>query len=353
MDSEGLPPEVVAARGGTVGRETRYSAIDAQQVRYVAVAAPDAKVVRLGLPLGEIDDTRSELRRQLGVAALASLLAALGLAALVVGPLTRRLRDATAMARRIGIDGTDLPVPSTARDEIGVLSRAVATASTELRATDRRRREFLANVAHEIRTPVTSIRGYAEILSRGPVDPDTGREFLDSIHRNAIRIGSMVEDLLELEAIEAGKAAPLARQPVPLAPVVQHVVGTLRTRTSERDASITVDVAPDITLVGDADAIERIVLNLTENALLHGGHAVRVAITGRRAPGGRASVSVSDTGPGVASEHRARIFERFHRGTPGGEGSGLGLAIASELARAMGGTLELSGSSTFTLELPG
>jgi signal transduction histidine kinase len=351
MDSEGVPPEVLAAREGKLGRETRFSAYEKQPVRYVAVPAPQDVVVRLGLPLGEIDETKDQLRGQLIGAAVASLLLALGLAALVAGPLTRRLREATAAARRIGAGDYTVPPPSPERDEIGVLSRALASAGAELAATERKRRAFLANVAHEIRTPVTSIRGYAQILSGSQVEDDTKREFLQTIHRNAVRIGTLVEDLLELEALEAGKGAALSREPVVLAPIVKHVIETLHARASDVGAAITTDIAEDLELRGDEDAIERIVLNLADNALRHGGAAVHVTIAARKIAD-RVSVTVSDSGPGIPDEHRAAIFERFHRGNATQQGSGLGLAIARELAIAMGGSLSVAERSTFKLELP-
>jgi signal transduction histidine kinase len=267
--------------------------------------------------------------------------------------LTRRLRDASAAARRIGAGDYDVAAPSDARDEIGVLSRSLAAAASELRASEAKRREFLANVAHEIRTPVTSIRGYAKLLASGELDAATRAEFVETIHRNSVRIGTLVEDLLELEALEAGQGAALDKQPVGLAPVVRHVAETLRAPAEEAGAAIAVDVPDELHAIGDADAIERIVLNLADNAIRHGGKAVRVAIAGTR-DGDRARIVVSDSGPGIAPEHRARIFERFHRGAAAGDGrgTGLGLAIARELAIAMGGTLALSGGSTFTLELP-
>ena len=347
--------EVREARAGFVGRETRYSARAGEPVRYVAVATDDAEVVRLGVPIGEITETKQGLRRQLIVAAFVSALAALGLAIAVAGPLTRRLRDATTMARRIGAGEYQLLSPSAAGDEIGVLSRALATAGSELRATEQRRREFLADVAHELRTPVTSIRGYADILSRGPVDAETGKEFLQTIHRNAIRIGTLVEDLLELEALEAGKGPALAHELVTLAPVVGHVADTLRARVAEREATIAIAIDAAATMQGDAAAIELIVLNLADNAVRHGGVGVKVTIAATL-EGDRARLTISDDGAGIPVEHRARIFERFQRGAAqrggGNGGSGLGLAIARELAIAMGGSLVLTGGSTFTLELP-
>lgn len=354
VDAEGTPREVAAAREGKVGRDTRFSADEQQPVRYIAVAAPQDAVVRLGVPIGELVETKTELRRQLLGAALASLLVALGLAALVAGPLTRRLREATQVAQRIGAGNYDVPVSKRATDEIGVLSSALAHAATELRQTEAHRREFLANVAHEIRTPVTSIRGYAEILSKSPTGDETSKEFLLTIHRNALRVGQLVEDLLELEAIEAGKGSPLASETVAIAPIVGHVVDTLRARADETGANISVDVR-DYSVRGDADAVERIVLNLVDNAVRHGGRNVQIAIHAVR-DRDRVKLTVRDTGRGIPVEDRPRLFERFHRGAaardPERRGSGLGLAIARELAVAMHGSLTLGDGSTFVLELP-
>lgn len=354
MDTEGSPIEVTIARGGGVGRETRFSAIESQPVRYIAVPAKQETVVRLGVPIGEFEETKAELRKQLFAAALASLLVALGLAALVAGPLTRRLRDATAVAVRIGAGDYEGVTASPANDEVGVLSRALARTASELRETEQRRRDFLANVAHEIRTPVTSIRGYAELLKTSGALDETGKEFATTIHRNALRIGQLVEDLLELEAIEAGKGAPLAAEPVMLAPVIQHVVDTLKARADETGATFAVDVG-ELAPVGDQDAVERIILNLVDNALRHGGKAVKVDVSAARADH-RIRITIKDSGPGIPAEDRDRIFERFHRGAaardPERRGTGLGLAIARELAVAMHGSLTLGEGSTFTLELP-
>ena len=202
-------------------------------------------------------------------------------------------------------------------------------------------------------------RNYAEALSE--LKPDAvsintwHKEFLQTIHRNAIRIGTLIEDLLELEALEGGRSPALEREPVAVAPIVTSVLETTRGRAAEVGATVTAEVGPELVALGDADAVERIVLNLVDNALRPGGPAVRVAVTAE-ARADRLVLAVADSGPGVPAEHQARIFDRFHRGAagrdPGRPGTGLGLAIARELATAMGGTLVLAGAARFTLELP-
>jgi signal transduction histidine kinase len=347
--------EVTGARDRGVGHATRWSPVRGQPVRYVALATDDDRVIRLGLPIGEVDQVKRELRGQLLAAALVSFLIALGLAALVAGPLTRRLREATAVARRIGAGDYDVAAPRGGRDELGVLSHALATSAAELREAERRRRDFLADVAHELRTPVTSIRGYAQVLAAGAVPAAEAHEFVQTIQRNAIRIGTLVDELLELEALEAGRAPPLADDIVVLAPIVRGVIETTRVRAAEIGATVRTSVADDLRARGDADAVERVLLNLVDNALRHGGDGVTVEL-GAALADGRVRLDVADSGPGVPSEHRARIFERVHRGAAGADrerrGSGLGLAIGRELATAMHGTLSLTAASRFTLDLP-
>ncbi len=343
--------EIEQARAGGTGKATRES------VRYIAVPTTDQAIVRLGVSIGELDDTRSELRKQLAVGALASLLVALGLAALVAGPLTRRLREATATAEKIGAGDYAVGPSDRARDEVGILSATLVSAAAELKATEERRREFLATVAHEIRTPVTSIRGYTETLLTKEVDEETRAEFDQTVHRNAVRIAQLVEDLLELEALEAGVGNLLAVESVDIAQVSKHVTETLAARAKETGASIEVSIKNDLQASGDADAIERVILNLVDNALRHGGNSPSILVEGS-SEGDHCIVRVTDDGPGIPSNQRARIFERFYRGDKGRErarsGTGLGLAIARELAIAMGGTLVLSADSgsTFVMRLP-
>ncbi len=341
--------EIASARAGRIGRATRYSSLDNAHVRYIAVPAPDDSVVRLGLPIGEIDETKSDIRRQLGIGALASLVVALGLAVFMAGALTRKLRAAGELAERIGAGDYDVVAETDSTDEVGVLSTTLVTAAAELKETEARRREFLANVAHEIRTPVTSIRGYAETLDKADVDAETRREFVSTIHRNAVRIGSLVEDLLELEALQAGKAQPLADEDVSVARIAKHVADTLQSAATEQGATISLEVADDAVARGDADAIERVLLNLVGNAVRYGGRGVTIEVGGRTA-GGRVHIHVKDDGPGIPDEHRTRVFERFHRvAERDAGGGGLGLPIARELAQAMGGTLSLAEADVGTL----
>lgn len=340
------------ARSGEVHHYTRFSTLAQGPVRFVAVPAPNQAVIRLGFPIGEIEETKSEVRQQLALTGGISVLLAVALAALVAIPLTRRLNTAIAYARRVGAGEYDAALPEEATDEVGVLTATLRDAATELQRTDERRRQFLANVAHELRTPVTSIRGYAETLLNPSVKPERSTEFLAIIHRNSLRIGKLVDDLLELEAIEAaGHAGCIER--FHLAPLAESIAKTLGSLAKDNGATIEVVMPDEVTACADPEAVERILLNLADNAVRHGGGRVRMAAESR----GRSTlVIVSDEGGGIPEAERAVVFERFQRGSHARRtGTGLGLAIARELAHSVDGTLRLAATAhgtQFELELP-
>lgn len=227
---------------------------------------------------------------------------------------------------------------------------------TRLRALEAVRREFLADAAHELRTPVTAIAGYAETLADDALPAAARSEFVATIRRNAQRIAELVTDLLELERLEARAEATAAREPIELRPVIDAAIGAAAAARPDAPP-VEVDVDGALRVAGDRDGLEHVVQNLIDNAQLHGGAPVRVRAT---VDGDRVALAVSDAGAGIPAEHLPRIFDRFYRvtGRVGGAsrtGSGLGLAIARSHAQAMGGTLEVSSApgqgTTFTLTL--
>ena len=225
---------------------------------------------------------------------------------------------------------------------------------TRLRALERVRRDFLADAAHELRTPVTAIAGYAETLADDDLPAAARAEFVATIRRNAGRIAELVNDLLELERLEARAEATAAREPIALAPVVAAAAAAAAAARPDAPP-VEVDVPDGLLVQGDREGLEHVVQNLIDNAQLHG--RAPVVVRAARA-GGRVTLTVDDHGPGIAPEHLARIFDRFYRvagASP--RGSGLGLAIARSHAQAMGGTLTVASTvgegTRFTLELAG
>jgi signal transduction histidine kinase len=208
---------------------------------------------------------------------------------------------------------------------------------TRMRALEGVRREFLSNAAHELRTPVTSISGYAETLLGGGVDADTAKEFLITIHRNAQRIAGLVSDLLVLDQLGGRPALVGDRVPVAVAQVVSDAARTTKGITPA--AEIVADVAPDLAVLGTREGLDHVVQNLIDNAVKYGG-GTPVAVRAERTDG-HVRISVADAGPGIPKGHEDRIFERFYRIDSGRSraqgGSGLGLAIVKSQVEAMGG----------------
>ncbi len=211
---------------------------------------------------------------------------------------------------------------------------------TEIRRLEAVRRDFVANVSHELKTPLTSISGYAETILTDPPDPETTHRFLETILTNARRMQRLVDDLLDLSRIEAGRWQP-QREPVDVASAAHDVWSGLADRAAGRNVELSLEVAPGAeTVPADPDALGQVLLNLIDNALRYapaGGH-----VTCRsRTEGAGIVVSVSDTGAGIASEHLPRIFERFYRADHSRSrdegGTGLGLAIVKHLVEAHGG----------------
>jgi two-component system phosphate regulon sensor histidine kinase PhoR len=230
---------------------------------------------------------------------------------------------------------------------------------TRLERLERVRQEFLSNVSHELRTPLTAIRTFVETLEAGALDdPAHNRRFLSIIDRNAARMHGLIDDILELSAIESGKVAVEPRH-VELRPLVQHVLTSLEGRASERNVALVNDVPAGAVVLADERRLEQMLTNLADNAVKFNrdGGEVRVRV---ESDGARDRVSVSDTGEGVAREHAARIFERFYRVDHARSralgGTGLGLAIVKHLAHAHGGEATVSSApgvgSVFTVELP-
>jgi signal transduction histidine kinase len=212
---------------------------------------------------------------------------------------------------------------------------------TELRSLEVVRRDFVANVSHELKTPLTSIAGYSETLLSDRTDADTTRRFLEVILANAQRMQRLVDDLLDLSRVESGrwKPSPVATDP---AGAAREAWAGLGRRASESGVDLRVDVAPGLTAYLDPEAARQILTNLFDNALRHTPRGGSVTLSARTDEGG-VLLRVSDTGSGIGHEHLPRIFERFYRADPSraraAGGTGLGLAIVRHLVESHGGSV--------------
>ncbi|WP_437733281.1 AAA family ATPase [Sorangium sp. So ce1335] len=224
--------------------------------------------------------------------------------------------------------------------------------------------DFLSSMSHELRTPLNGIMGYAQILERSPDIPPRWREVLHLIQKSSDHLLSLINDVLDLAKIEAGKVDSVLRE-VQLPGLVRTVIGLCRVRAEEKGISLTHELrGPALEAVhADERRLTQVLLNLLGNAIkftARGGVSLRVEALEERVPAGRmVRFRVEDTGSGIAPEHLSRIFEPFeqvgdHRAR--GEGTGLGLAITKKLVQQMGGAIEVESApgvgSTFTVTLP-
>jgi two-component system OmpR family sensor kinase len=235
--------------------------------------------------------------------------------------------------------------PGTEVGELGVaLNRMlgrIEEAFAERERADRRLRQFVADASHELRTPVTTIRGYAELYRAGGLPPgEPLDEAMRRTEQEAVRMGSLVDDLLLLARLDQGR--PLGRAPVDLAAVVADAARDARAVDPSRPVTVAAD--GPLVVQGDDGRLRQVVANLVGNALAHTPPGTPVRLAARR-EGDRAVVEVADDGPGMAPEVAARAFERFFRGDPSRSrhrgGSGLGLAIVESTVAAHGGTVDL------------
>lgn len=283
---------------------------------------------------------------------------ALGVTLVLANGMTHPLRQMTAAARAMAAGRPVPPVQVTSRDEVGELARAFTTMSRELAAAAEQRNELLANVGHELRTPVAALRAQLENLVDGvrPTDPQALAEVLDQV----VRLGDLVRDLLDLARADAG-VTPLDRTLVPVAELVDDVVREVQRLRPGR--TVRVDIRPPgLQAEADRFRLRQVLVNLVDNATRHVGDGGRVDVLARADQGGGLVLEVVDDGPGIPPERWESVFDRFRQGAtgelllpalgPGSDassgGTGLGLAIARWAVVLHGGSIRVLPTATGT-----
>ncbi len=214
---------------------------------------------------------------------------------------------------------------------------------TNLRRLENVRRDFVANVSHELKTPLTNIAGYSETLLHDPVDTETAQRFLQVIHANTQRMQHLVDDLLDLAKLESGGWRP-APQRVDLREGAALAWAPLADRAGSVHVNLSLTMDSGFALVADPSAFHQILTNLFDNALRYSSEGGRIEVIGNVLDQGT-EVLVRDSGTGIAAEHLPRIFERFYRADPARSraqgGTGLGLSIVKHLMEAHSGYVEV------------
>ncbi|MET0728947.1 MAG: HAMP domain-containing sensor histidine kinase [Acidimicrobiales bacterium] len=320
--------------------------------RYRMLARPDGSQGGMTVVAVSLDDVDEAVGRLVAVEGIvvAAVLGVLGLVTWWVMRLgVRPVRRMTATATAIAGGDLSLRVPEeTPGTEAGALGSAlngmlghIEAAFEQRRQSEGRLRQFVADASHELRTPITTIRGYAELHRSGALeDPVARDDALRRVEQESIRMGSLVEDLLRLARLDQGR--PLARAPVDLVALAGDAIRDAGARAPER--TLVLDAPAPVTVDGDEDALRQVTSNLLTNALVHApGATVSVRVTADEVG---ATLDVSDDGPGMGPEDVARAFERFYRADASRSrlhgGSGLGLSIARSIVEAHGGEVTIT-----------
>jgi signal transduction histidine kinase len=328
---------------------------------FAPVVVDDMRVGFVAVPSSPLPV--SFLLRELGPTLTWSGLALLGIgavltAALIFRPAHKRLRSLEEAARALGEGRTDVRASEAGGDEVAALARAfnrmavdLEMRATALAASDEARRQLLADVSHELMTPLTAIRGYVQTLAMPALSTDeaTRRRYLDIVDQETYKLEAIIGDLLDLARLEGGGGTFVVEN-VPVAELFRRVID--RHGPAIRNGAITVDVSvdPDLELRGDAHRLEQALQNLAANAIRHTPENGRVELRGERR-GDRVRLAVRDTGPGIPEEHLPHLFDRFYKADPSRStrpngtqrgvtsGSGLGLSIVRAIVHRHGGTV--------------
>jgi two-component system sensor histidine kinase BaeS len=337
--------DALPSSGATQGTTT----VDGRALLYAARLTTAGEVVLVRSAALRFAEWRPMLGSLL-IAGLGGVLLAIALSYLLARRLTRPIGQLAGATRRLAAGESDVAVPIEGDDELSQLGTAFNEMSAELVRARDAQRQFLESVSHELKTPLTSIRGYAEGLEEHAIDRTEGARVIAT---EAGRLERLVADLLDLARFGRADFA-VAREPVDLGAVAVEAVERHLPRARELSVELSSDIAGEAGALADHERLLQATSNLVENALRltpAGG-----SVTVRVRPG---QVSVRDSGPGLAPEDIPHAFERFYLHdryrSERPVGSGLGLAIVEQLVTAMGGTVEASaspgGGAEFTIRL--
>ncbi len=329
-----------------------YTLHELQDAHFLLVATP-----RPTLKLADI--FRNEVLGPFLQAALVALLLAVLLSLFIGQWIANPLKRMADSARKMEI-GDYQPIPLAGPREVQQLGEALNDMAHKVQTSQQSQRDFVANVSHELKTPLTSIQGFAQAILDGTVQTNEAlQQAAGVIYNESGRMVRLVMDLLSLARLEAG-TADLQRHPVDLAALLKSVVDKFALQAQHVNVNLCTDLAPTLPIIGDGDRLAQVFTNLVDNALKFTPQGGRVTVCAGQ-QNGSAVASVIDSGVGIAPEDQARIFERFYqvdksRRGGAGRGVGLGLAIAAQIVAAHGGRIwvnsQVGQGATFMVSLP-
>ncbi len=345
--------------------EGAYTTSAGETYLYVTVAMPqtvrrqDAGInaIVVALPESAGPEVYRDLRQRLILAGLIGSATALVAGLLLWLSLYRPLARVTRGIRAVARGDYRERIPASGPTEVRALAHDVNAMADSVQASQRTLREFLANVSHELKTPLTSIRGFNQAMLDGTLEtPEERARAARVIDAESRRLLHLVGEILDLSRIESGQQK-MQITPVRVSELLSHVHDVFALRAEE--AGIQFEVRSDAgAAAADFDRIEQVLGNLIDNAFRHSTAGGRIEVAARPARSGFVEIYVRDEGPGIAPEDLPHVFDRFYRSADetAGSGAGLGLAISREIVRAHGGDIRVesptSGGSIFAFTLP-
>lgn len=347
---------------------------DGSRARLKLTRPVEVRGSAVGTAVVQYDEDRlaAEVRRRLldlilGIAAAVAVVlptVVLGGAMLLARSLAAPIAALEGAAAEFGKGNFDCKVPASERpDEVGGLARSLTAMARRLGELDRLKQSFLQHITHDLRLPLTAIRGYAEMMAEGTSGPVTPKQIeqLRVVQESSDRLGEYINDILDLAKLEGG-GVTVEKKPVALETVLRSAAEMLYSNAIEYGIRLEIRCEPGLPSVSsDADLLHRAVANLIGNALKFTPKDGNVTVEARRDGPGAVRVSVSDTGPGIPPEKLEKVFDKFFqvtetKGAARQVGTGLGLTIAREIVQAHGGRIwaqsEPGRGATFVFTLP-
>ncbi len=299
-----------------------------------------ADVLMLSVPQTGSVAILASLFRPFLLAGVIALVISLILAFVFARSVYRPLKQVTSAAQRIARGEYDQKIPVTGPGEFSELASNFNDMADKVKQSQQQLRHFVADVSHELKSPITSIQGFAQALLDGTAgDDDTRSKAARIINDESRRMRRQVDELLELARMQSGQLK-FMREPVDLSDLLEHCRELFDVQAQEKGIVLKIDAETPVTVSGDVDRLEQLFSNLLDNAIKNSPAGSEVHVTGRKAAGDCVEVKVTDSGPGIPPEQLPYVFERFYQVTGVRTGVGLGLAIAREIALAHGGTID-------------
>jgi two-component system, OmpR family, sensor kinase len=287
-----------------------------------------------------------------GIALVIALLLAIFLARSIYRPLV----TVTKAAQQISRGDYSQRIKPEGPKEIKELAESFNRMTEDVEQAQLRLRHFVADVSHELRSPLTSIQGFAQALLDGTASDDaTKLKAAQIIDEESRRLKHQVDELLELSRMQSNQAKFL-KEPVNLVEVLDHCTDVFAVQAKQKQVTIELKADADLIVAGDTDRLEQVFNNLLDNAIKNSPSGGKIHVVSGRAEGNIARTVVSDEGPGIPPDQLTRVFERFYQVTGARTGVGLGLAIAKEIVSAHNGSITASSApgegAHFTIDLP-